>query len=103
MAPTKPAAAGPAEPKKPATGIAEAELTARFDHHPPANGDVADTHAKVRDLIKRAARGLGRITESGREQSLMLTALEEATYWANAAVARHHPDNVARDQKAAGK
>ncbi len=42
-------------------------------------------------MLRDVAQGLATITPPGREQSLMLTALEEAMHWANAAIAKQGP------------
>jgi hypothetical protein len=65
------------------------ELDKRFDYHPPINDAVKTTHERVRQVCKRAATELADLVPDGREQSLMLTAIEEAMMWANAGVARH--------------
>jgi hypothetical protein len=58
-----------------------------FDHHAP-DEDRAKDHANVRALLKRTAQTLALNLPDGREKSLVITHLEEAMFWANAAVAR---------------
>ena len=64
------------------------ELQRRFTYHPPK-----DTQLDRYRLIRREARELAmRIinqTPVSREQSLAITKLEEAVFWANAAIARN--------------
>lgn len=55
------------------------------------NVATAPIHALVRQTCKDAANRLLEITPPGREQALMLTALQEASMWANAAVAMTSP------------
>ncbi len=71
------------------------EIAHRFAHHPPGSPVVAQTHQEIRTMLGDVAVKLAHLTGRSREQSLALTALEEAMFWANASVARHHPDNQA--------
>lgn len=81
----------------------------RFDYR-PGNGWGTPRHEAARAAIKAVAKGLteGRFYNSnildyeggppvpaGREQSLMLTKLEEALFWANAAIARDERNQAA--------
>lgn len=68
--------------------ITQAELDKRFNHHPP-DSDAVLCHENARAAIKVAAGRIVQLTPECREQSLALTALEEALMWANAAIARH--------------
>ena len=70
--------------------IDQAELDRRFDYHQPDAGGVA-THTLLRSELKRAAEVVVCNTPPSREQSLALTKLEEAMFWANAALARSSP------------
>ena len=58
-----------------------------FSFH-PASSITGPKHDTVRSLLKGTAHNLIAIVPEGREQSLMLTALEEAMMWANAGIAR---------------
>jgi plasmid stabilization system protein ParE len=62
------------------------ELNRRFDYHAPDAGRVA-AHQEVRTAAKAFAFVLTNLPE-GREKALAFTALEESTFWANAAIAR---------------
>lgn len=64
-----------------------ADLHRRFNYHKPdaAKGVL---HQTVRDAAKQAAYDFSAILPEGREKSLALTKLEEAMFWANAAIAR---------------
>lgn len=52
-----------------------------------ATAETGPMHDAVRIHVKELAHWLIDNTPSGREQSLMLTALQEAQMWANAAIA----------------
>ena len=58
----------------------------RFEFHPagPLTGRV---HDEARSTVLAAALRLSDLVPAGRHRSLMLTALEEAMHWANAAIA----------------
>jgi hypothetical protein len=72
------------------------DLDNRFDYHPPSPLLAID-HGKVRDAIKDAAAQIERIhPHDCREKSLAFTALEEAMFWGNAALARHDNDGTPR-------
>ena len=59
-----------------------------FTYHPP-RGDQAERYEHLRSLGHGVARQILSFTPPGREQSLALTKLEEAIFWANAAIARN--------------
>lgn len=59
-----------------------------FVHHPP-KGDQAERYQSLRDDARVLAHEIVNQTPPSREQSLALTALEEAVFWANAAIARN--------------
>jgi hypothetical protein len=69
------------------------EIRHRFAHHPPATPRVVSLHEQTRAVCLHAAVWVINNTRPSREQSLALTAIEEAMFWANAAIARTHPDN----------
>jgi hypothetical protein len=60
----------------------------RFTFHPATTQEKRDDHAGVRTTIGQAAMDVDMMTPPGREKSLALTKLEEAMFWANAAIAR---------------
>ena len=64
-----------------------------FAYHPVTRHSVADNHDHVRNLLRKTAHDLIENTPIGREQSLMLTALEEAMHWANSAIAKSQYSN----------
>jgi hypothetical protein len=58
-----------------------------FTFHPPGD-DARALHELVRAHCRDLARTLDQVLPQGREASLALTRLEEAMFWANAAIAR---------------
>lgn len=65
------------------------ELRHRFQFHPADSNNKKDAHERVRQVLFEAADTLVELTGAeGREQSLAVTHLEEAMFWANAAIAR---------------
>lgn len=69
------------------------DLHARVEHdlswHPPKTGAVSDHLDIIREMAKEFAHTVVNETPASREQSLALTAIEEATQWAIAAVVRN--------------
>jgi hypothetical protein len=49
----------------------------------------------VRRILLTATEDLVDLMPPGREASLAATKMEEAMFWANAAIARHHPEGTA--------
>jgi hypothetical protein len=69
--------------------ITNDELKRRFSYHPADTQEKKDNHQRVRDVCLGAAEELIEVTGApSREQSLAITKLEEAMFWANAAIAR---------------
>lgn len=64
------------------------DLENRFTYHPPAVGQP-----ERYQLIRQHAHGLATLIDNhapdSREKSLAVTHLEEAVFWANAAIARN--------------
>lgn len=63
------------------------DLAHRFEYHAP-DDHKRIRHEEVRSYILYVARAIDERTSPGREQSLAITKLEEAMFWANAAIAR---------------
>lgn len=64
------------------------ELNNRFVYHKP-DDKKAGEHAQVRAWLHRTADDLNSILPDGREKAVVMTKLEEAMFWANAAIARN--------------
>lgn len=65
-----------------------AELENRFTYHAP-DPAKARAHETVRNTVRNLAVYLDSLLTDGREKSLVMTHLEEATFWANASLARN--------------
>ena len=63
------------------------DLENRFTYHPPAAGQP-EIYAAIRAKAKRFAEHIDEQCPDGREKSLAITHLEDAVFWANAAIAR---------------
>ena len=63
------------------------DLDRNFSYHKPTDGKIV-RHQILREAGKELARVVTAKTAPGREQSLALTKIEEAIFWANASVAR---------------
>lgn len=69
--------------------ITRDDLARRFNYHKPNTQEKVDSHQQVREVLLEAADAIVEVTGSAtREQSLAITKLEEAMFWANAAIAR---------------
>lgn len=66
---------------------ANEKIEHNFKHHPP-NSKKVGIHETIRESFKGIALQMVALVPEGREQSLVLTKLEEAMFWANAGVAR---------------
>jgi hypothetical protein len=68
--------------------VPEEVVDRNFNHHPPRNDAEIKDHDFVRETIKDVAMAMRQELPPGREASLVQTKLEEAMFWANAAIAR---------------
>lgn len=59
-----------------------------FTYHPPKDDQQA-RYVAIRDMARDFALFVNEATPASREQALFFTALEEAIFWANAAIARN--------------
>lgn len=74
--------------------ITHDDLANRFTYHTP-HGDQAERYEDIRARAFGFAELIVETTPSSREQSIALTALEEAVMWSNAAIARNERDEIA--------
>lgn len=63
------------------------DLDTRFTYHTPKPGQP-EIYQAIRNEAKNLATLIAVATPQSREQALAITHLEEAVFWANAAVAR---------------
>ena len=66
----------------------KAQVEHNFTYHAP-QGDQVDRYEVLRSEAKKLALTFLRLVPESREQSLALTNLEQAVFWANAAIARN--------------
>ncbi len=64
------------------------DLTNRFTYHAPI-GTQQERYVALRAAALELARMITDLTPKSREQSLAVTNLEQAIFWANAAIARN--------------
>lgn len=60
----------------------------RFEYHPPKDEETRHAHEDARASCLAVARHFDEVLPEGREKSIVMTKLEEALFWANAAIAR---------------
>ena len=59
-------------------------------YHPPTAEETKAHHEAIRQMAIKAGESIMSHTPLGREQSVALTKIEEAMFWANAGIARNH-------------
>lgn len=65
------------------------DLTNRFMYHKPPNNSVANKYEDVRFKLFAVVKEILELTPESRESALFVTKMEEAMFWANAAIARN--------------
>ena len=68
--------------------MTEGQINHNFTYHAP-KGDQAERYEKIRDEAKNLALFINHNVPESREKSLAFTHLENAVFWANAAIARN--------------
>jgi hypothetical protein len=66
------------------------DIINRFTYHPP-KGDQPERYERVRSVALALAKCVHMSTPPSREQNIALTKIEEAVFWATAAIARNEP------------
>lgn len=85
------APARPASPPGPREGprMDINELISRFRWHPAITDESKEAHIRIRRWCMELAADFNEVVPDGREKSLAMTHIEEAMFWANAAIARN--------------
>jgi hypothetical protein len=65
-----------------------ADIDKRFAYHPATTDEKRYAHEDIRRACKVLAHQIDRDVPPGREKALAITHLEDAMFWANAAIAR---------------
>jgi len=68
--------------------MTQEDLNNRFTYHAPKPGQP-EIYKKLRDNAKWLAEIINELCPESREKSLAITKLEEASFWANASIARN--------------
>lgn len=69
-------------------GQKEDSISNNFRHHRPGEG-IERKHDMVRGILGSVARDMDQMLPHGREAALVQTKLEEAMFWAGAAISRN--------------
>lgn len=71
------------------------DIENRFAFHAATTAEKKAEHGSVRDQCRTLAHYWSGNLPEGREKALAITKLEEAMFWANAAIARNNNDTPA--------
>lgn len=71
----------------------EQDLAKRFTYHPPITKSQVIRYEEIREYAKNFARVIDQRCPDSRELSLAYTKIEEAVFWANAAIARNEVES----------
>lgn len=66
-----------------------ADIENRFNFHPATTAEKRGEHGSIREAHKVLALFIEDNVPASREKALALTNLEQAMFWANAAIARN--------------
>lgn len=69
--------------------VSVTDLAKRFTFTEPASEDISDLHDDIREQCLGLAEFFNDKCPAGRELSTAIARVEEAMFWANAAVARN--------------
>ena len=70
--------------------MTDKDLANRFTYHPPKEDlNQVERYQAIRAEVHSAATVINNRCPESREKSLAITHLEEAVFWANAAIARN--------------
>jgi hypothetical protein len=70
------------------------ELNKRFSYHPPIDENQTGRYEEIRGYAKNFARILKQRCPDSREFFIAMTKIEEAVFWANAAIARNETEEA---------
>ncbi len=74
--------------------LGQEELDRRFTYHKPI-GDQPARYETIRSSAKKLAALIGTLCPPSRELAIAITRIEEAVFWANAAIARTEEEEAA--------
>lgn len=74
------------------------QIANNFTYHPPF-GDQPARYEAIRAKAKEFAELIAEVTPGSREQAVAMTNVEQAVFWANAAIARN--ESPVEEKKAA--
>jgi len=77
-------------------GRTDDQIEKTYAFHPPF-GDQRLRYDVLRDRFKALAFLVAALTPPSREQSLAFTHLEEASFFANAAISRHEKEQTKKE------